>query len=304
MMIRLRGLSLLLVFASVASADPADDLTAQGEQFARDGEYTRAIEAFKKADALAPSAKHACMIGLAYTRRELWSQAEIFLARCKTRATEADPLPDWFAAATTQLADKLKGVDTAALDIRVEPPDAAVQITVSSFAPDETFAPRTIHLVPGTYVITATAPDRASVSATATVKLGADNVVTLKLPPRPQPPPPPPPPPRPVAHARSPLPRYLWIGAGAAAVVGVGFHVFAFHERSVMSDAADKNDLAGYQGAQGTFEFARGTTIGLYAAAAVAAGIGLFLRSEDDRAPVLTGAITHDGAMIGFEVRR
>ena len=98
----LRALALVMLFASVAYAEDADTLTAQGEQLAHDGEYSRAIETFKKADALAPSAKHACLIGLAYIRRELWSQAEIFLDRCKQRATAADPLPDWFAEATTQ----------------------------------------------------------------------------------------------------------------------------------------------------------------------------------------------------------
>src|SRR5690348_7144786 len=109
-----------LLVASPARADDAESLTAQGEEQARNGEFTRAIELFKKADALAPSAKHACLIGLAYTRRELWSQAEIFLDRCKDRATAADPLPDWFAQATAQLAQKLAGVDVATVELRVD----------------------------------------------------------------------------------------------------------------------------------------------------------------------------------------
>ncbi|MBV8758377.1 MAG: hypothetical protein JO257_13915 [Deltaproteobacteria bacterium] len=302
----MRAFLVLIALASVAHADSdADALTAQGEQLARDGEYSRAIDAFKQADAKEHSAKHACLIGLAYTRRELWSQAEIWLDRCKARSNASDPLPDWFAAAQAQLADKLKGVDTAALAIDVSPPDTPALISVSSFPPDETFSPRTIHLVPGTYVITGSVPGQPVATETVTVKLGADNHVTLtfKQPEKVQPPPPPPP----VVvspHPRSSLPKYLLIGAGAAGTVGIVFHVLASGERSDLQHANDINDPNAWQAHSGPFERDRAIAISCYSAAVIAAGVGLWLRHGDEDAPAPTAAIVPGGAVVGFEVRR
>ena len=47
--------------------------------------------------------------------------------------------------------------NVAAVDIRVEPAGTDVKLAVSSFAPDELFGPRTIHLPPGHHVLLATA---------------------------------------------------------------------------------------------------------------------------------------------------
>ena len=147
--------------ATTAHAQPATpdaELVARGEELARSGEFSRAIVAFKQADKLHASAANACRIGLAYTRRELWSQAELFFARCKDRATAADPPPPWLAAAETALTAKLAEIDAAPIDVRVDAPGAL--ISISSFPPDEQFAPRAIHLSPGNYMIVARAPDR------------------------------------------------------------------------------------------------------------------------------------------------
>ena len=303
----MRVLAILIALVAVAHADPdADALTAQGEQLARDGEYSRAIDAFKQADAKEHSAKHACLIGLAYTRRELWSQAEIWLDRCKARSNAGDPLPDWFPAAQAQLAEKLKGVDTASLVIEVSPPDAPALISVSSFPPDETFAPRTIHLVPGTYVISGSVPGQPVATETVTVKLGADNKVTLtfKQPEKVQPPPPPPPPKVVTPSAPSPLPKYLVIGAGGVGAVAILFHVLAAGERSDLQHANDINDPNAWQQHSGPFERDRAIAIGCYGVAAVAAGVGLWLWHRDEHAPAPTAALVPGGAVVGIEVRR
>src|SRR5262245_38276918 len=84
---------LVLLATSTAMADEVDDLVASGEAFAKSGEYSRAIERFKQADARRPRALHACLIALTYTRRELWAQAEVALASCHARAGGGDPLP-------------------------------------------------------------------------------------------------------------------------------------------------------------------------------------------------------------------
>src|SRR5262249_52905921 len=52
---------------------------------------------------------------------------------------------------------KLAAANAAPIEIVVEPGDANVELTVSSFPPDENFTPRTIHLPPGHHVILAKA---------------------------------------------------------------------------------------------------------------------------------------------------
>ena len=176
--------AVLLGFARVAVADDdPETLTARGEELARAGEYTRAIAAFKRADTIRPSAQHACLIGLVYTRRELWSQAEIFFDRCKLRASTSDPLPSWFDAAAVQLAQKLGSVDTAEVVIKVEPAAAAAAaaVSLSMFPADETFEPRTIHVAPGSYVITVRSPGYEPRSETIAPRPGTPTVVTLLL---------------------------------------------------------------------------------------------------------------------------
>jgi hypothetical protein len=295
----------LILVAATAHADPepdADALTAQGEQLARDGEYSRAVQLFKQAEAKAPSAKHACLIGLAYTRRELWSQAEIWLDRCKERATAQDPLPEWFSAATAQLAEKLKAVDTAPLEIKVTPPTANAKISVSSFPPDETFAARTIHLVPGTYVLTGTVPGQPPITQTVTVKLGAANTVTLAF----SEPPQRTPVPRTVEATREPsnLSTYLFVGGGVLAAVGVGFHVVALRERGTLQDAQDANDPTTWRAHDGKFETERAVAIGCYTGAAIAVVAGILLRARHEDAPAISASLTPGGAMVGIEVSR
>ena len=80
----------LCAVSSIVRADEIDELVAKGQELAKQSEWTQAIDAFKQADAKRPRALHACMIGLAYTRRELWPDAELFFARCHARASASD----------------------------------------------------------------------------------------------------------------------------------------------------------------------------------------------------------------------
>ncbi len=141
------------LLSSPAQADDADDHVARGESLAKLGEWTQAIDAFKAADARKPSATHACLIGLAYTRRELWPQAELFLARCRETATTADPAPVWVGDAETALATKIASSKAIPVTFQVGPRGAAATVVLSSFAPDEGFSPRMLHLAPGSYSI-------------------------------------------------------------------------------------------------------------------------------------------------------
>jgi hypothetical protein len=152
----LRYLVVVVALVGPAIADDPASLRSEGEVLARVGRYSEAIDHFKAADHILPAAANACLIALAYTRRELWPQAELWLDTCRNRATAADPAPDWAPTAAAQIRTRLAAANVAAVDIVVTPRGA--EVTVSSFALDERFTPRTIHVPMGRHVFIATAP--------------------------------------------------------------------------------------------------------------------------------------------------
>ena len=158
-----------------------DALVAEGEALAKAGNFSAATEKWKSADKVVPRAKHACLIGLAYTRREYWPQAEVFFARCRQNASASDPVPTWLDAAEKQLEEKLAIAPVAAIKLSVDPPAAAAQFIVSSFAPDEAFGPRVIHLGFGSHTVTVTAPGYARTTVTVDVKNKADQFISVSL---------------------------------------------------------------------------------------------------------------------------
>jgi hypothetical protein len=273
----------LVTASSVAVAGPsAQDLQAQGEQLAKDGRYSEAIDAFKAADKQQPTASHACLIALAYTRRELWPQAEIFLARCHERATPADPLPDWVPVAEQQIAERLATANAAPVTIEVVPAQTAVQLTVSSFAPDETFSPRTIHLPPGHYVILATAPDMPVARKDVVVETKDPQTVTFDLRAAT-----PPIAPRVNALAHdavgrphhSPWKRRLLVGGAVLAGGGLVTYGWMGYEWSQLRT----QDSAQWDAHDGNYSLARGLTIGLWAAGGAAIVTSLFLPGSYER---------------------
>lgn len=175
---------LCFVSSSVFADPTAPELQAQGEELAKQGRFTEAIDSFKAADKLQASAAHACLIALAYTRRELWPQAEIWLQLCQVRASPQDPLPDWAPAEQDQINERLAAANVAAVKLEVQPADANAKLTVSSFAPDEQFAPRTIHLPFGTHQIIAHAQGYKDESQTIEItdKTPKDVVIVLHKP--------------------------------------------------------------------------------------------------------------------------
>ena len=314
----MRALAVAAVIAAVARAaaaqptptpaplpqpppDEAEAIAQQGEDLARQGEFSRAIDAFKQADAITPRARYACLVGLVYTRRELWSQAELFFARCHDRATAADPVPDWLAEAERQLTAKLAEVDAAAVDLRVEPADAGATLRIASFPADESFAPRVIHLAAGTHVVTATADGYEAATQNVEVTGREPMTVTLQLhrpgeivDTRPQLPP----------RKRKNVAKYLWIGAGGAAGIGVVFHLLASRERTQLSTAHDQNNTTLYDKHSSRFDTFRAVTFACYGAAFTAAGIGLVLyltRDKDDEGPRVGGWLDAGGGGFSLE---
>ncbi len=274
----------------VALADDVDDQVAAGETFAKQGEWTQAIAAFKAADATRPRAKHACLIGLAYTRRELWPQAEVFFGRCRARISSEDPAPEWLADAEHTLAAKLATSSAAAVTFAVTPSTALAQISVSAFAPDETFAPRTIHLAPGTYTITVRAPEYVTATRTVVIdKSTRDLAVTAELTATDAVRPPP-------RHSR--VPAYTLLAGGAITVLGLVHHVAL--TRSSRDALVDASTHADYEANHERFLDRRRITLGLYGVGALTVVTGLVLRATvfRRRSPVELSAAARDGGAV------
>lgn len=265
-------------------ADPVDELVAAGVKFAERGEYSEAIDRFKQADAIRPRALHACLIALAYTRRALWAQAEIALASCHERASAGESLPDWIAMdpLDQELSSKLDSVDVAPITVRVEPPAASATISISSFRHDETFAPRVLHLAPGTYAVTATVPGRGSVTQTIVVVDRAPQTVTLRFV-QPEPP--------------SPVP-WVVLGAGGLMAAG-GLAADLLLVQPVRSKLEAAPDRSSWDAHSQSFDRRRALTLGLFAGAAITAAAGVALRFTVYRSEVTVSASANGVALAG-----
>lgn len=287
----------LVVMGGAAHADDSEALQAKGEQLAKDGRFGEAIDAFKAADKIQPRASHACLIALAYTRRELWPQAELYLSICHERAKAGDPLPDWVGLADQQIRERLAAANVVEVAIDVKPANA--QVTVSSFAPDEVFAPRTIHLPLGTHVIFAKADGYEPAQTTLAITTKSPQHIEIELKPIAS---------TPAPDVAEPLPtttekrgKPLIIAGGAAIGAGVLAHLWMGYEHGKLQDAHDGNDPALYSDHSGRYDTARIATIGLYGAGAVCLGIGLYLRSTSPEAPAIAAVpLAEGGALVSI----
>jgi hypothetical protein len=273
-------IGLVLAPAIAIAEDPAA-LRSEGEVLARVGRFSEAIDKFKAADRIRPAAANACLIALAYTRRELWPQAEIWLTTCRDRATPGDPAPDWAPTAAQQIRDRLAAANVAAVEIVVTPRQA--EVTVSSFALDEKFSARTIHLPPGHHAFIATAPGYEDGHAEIVVDDRTPKRVEIVLKQR---------------GVVVPGPRSLRIAgvvAGGAAVVAAGAGIwFGVQARS------DANDLSSHQGPMWTAadeqkylhgQAANDHMVGAYVAAGallVTGGVLYYLGARTHLEPIVT----------------
>ena len=284
---------------AVAVAESGEELRTRGEQLAKDGRYSEAIDAFKAAEKLEPRARHACFIALAYTRRELWAQAEIFLDTCHKRASPGDPLPEWVPMVDELLKERL--ALAAPIEIRVEPADADVKLAISSFANDELMKPRTIHLPPGRHVIIATAAGFNDAQKTVEVTDKTPQVVTITL--------------LPIAtkgpdvvgqvggHKPAPasgIPTYVMAAGAGITVVGAFVHVFAYwparKDLAKLSGTDSK-----YDDAEAKWSSRRSITIGIYAVGAATLITGAVLKYtvfKGKESPVQAAIVPQNGGGI------
>lgn len=289
------------MFASLAHADdaPSDnaDLVARGQELAKQGAWSQAITAFKQADATQPRAQNACFIGLAYLRRELWAQAELYFTRCHDRASATDPLPSWAAEAESQLATKLRAENVAAITIDVTPAAAQPAIAVSGFLPDETLGRGTIHLAPGHYALKVTAPGYPEVDRELDITDKAPQVVRIQLavPVVAKPPPPPPPPPD-----RSYTP-YFVIGGGLALGIA-GIVVDEVKLQPLRDDL--RRSAPSYDAKVGSFDTWRGVTVGMWVGGAILTGLGTYLAVRAHADVAVTARVERDGGAVLVGWRR
>jgi hypothetical protein len=267
--------------AAPVHADPAQ-LEKQGEQLAKDGQFAEAIDAFKAADAERPTTELACLIGLAYGRRNLYAQAELFFDLCHERARSGktgDPVPSWVAKVEAQFRERLESSRLARVTIKVKH-GRAPKVVVSAFAPDETFAPRAIHLPPGRHTITVTDADGETAEKAIVVEGGEPQTVVLSLAGKEDVDPPE----EPRSRAPSKLGRNLaFVGLGVMAAGLVVHATWYKGERDELQEASDTGDVLRYDEHIDSYTNARYVTIGLYSAGAVAAIVGLALHlSRDD----------------------
>ena len=289
----MRAIIVVMGLCATAGAETPEDLVHGGEELAKAGRYSEAIDLFKAADRRQPRASNACLIALAYTRKEAWPQAEIFLDRCKAGATAGEPLPDWVPTATEQLAERLATVNVAAITLVVEPAGTPVELTVSSFAPDEVFAPRTIHLPPGHHVVTARARGWPDVHQTIEVHDRAAQHVTIHLR-------------KPsieIHRGRTPL---VVLGAGAVVTaVAIGIHATWYRDAyNQLNDAKGRGDLGAFQMLEGDFKTKQRVTIGLYGIGLATVVTGLVLRQMGVGDAEVVVAPTNGGGVVSLEWQR
>jgi hypothetical protein len=305
-----------------AGADDRAALQAKGEQLAKDGKYTDAIEAFKAADRIEKRAAHACLISLAYTRRELWPQAELFLSFCHQRAKPGDPLPDWVSLADQQIRDRLIAAGLVEVSIEAKPPNA--QVTVSSFAPDEVFDPRTIHLPIGTHVVFAKAPGYLDGQVIVQITDKTTKHVVIELAPnagsakpgeplvgkgqvfvpdtnleRPESPD--------GGGSKKGMP--LMLAGGAAIALGLVAHGWMGFEHGKLEEAnkppitTASEDL--YAAHSGRYDIARIATVALYATGVACIGIGFYQRSKSEKSTTVAATpLPEGGALVSVGWQR
>jgi len=300
----------VLTWCAVARAQTAAELQAAGEKAAKEGSYAEAIDKFKAADRIEVHSGHACLIALAYTRRNLWPQAEIFRDRCHSLAKERnEPLPDWIDTADKQIEDAIaKAVasqSVAEVTITVVPADAAPNalVTVSSFAPDEKFAPRAIHLPTGIHQLFVSAPGYELATQLVDIKDARPQQVAIKLH-RPGEGPPPVKPEEPVATGPSKVPWILMgAGVGVAAVGGVLDATWYKSARDTLA-STPTTPPGNYNSAESTWSRDRNVVIACYVAGGLAAVTGVVLKytvfKHTEHPPAVSVAPIDNGGVVSF----
>lgn len=287
---------LLLGLAAGAPVLAHADAISEGQELAKKGEYERALAKFKQADAALPRAQTACLIGLAYFRGSHFPEAEVRFAQCRARAKAGEgALPDWLEAMARQLEARLAAF--APIEITTETDEP---IEVSGWS-DDPFEAQVIHLPAGRYTFTSGAASR-----TVEIESTARTEVHLVAPPVAAPLRAKPfrrqlGPARREPEASTPSSTYVLGTSAGLALLGIGLHILVVAPARTRLAAAPTVD--DYDHRFAAYSDARYAVVGLYTAAAIALGIGLYLHHDETQARLAISGDAH-GATVSVSWRR
>jgi hypothetical protein len=270
----------LLALASSATAETRDELQARGEALGREGKWSEAIRSFKAAEKLEHRTIHACLIMLAYTRREAWAQAEVFLSRC-LEPTPGETLPDWVAQAEVLIRDRLGSEQLAPVTIEVVPAGTHATLTASSFEPDEVFTPRTIHLTTGHHLIVAHVPGYPDQQRALEIDSVVPRHVVIEFLTKP---------------GMSTRKKLLIAGAAVAGLGAVSYAIMGVTYLQ-LPDSTAFNDSR-RSAAETTYKVTRVTTIGCWALGAGLLIAGALVHPRDPEATVVSAVPIQGGAIV------
>jgi hypothetical protein len=233
--------------------DAARKAYGDGEKAYTAGDYSKALDNFKKAYELIPTPHAQFWIGMSLAQLNRGDEAvkelEALLAN-----PDASKIGDDKIAEAKKKLDELKSKMVGEVSIATTPPGA--QVTVDG-QPQMGESPMTLKLTPGRHKISVAASGYESKEMEIEIKAGDKLDQKIELaekaaagpatpPPEPAPAPvtPPPEPAAPPAEKKSKVPAYVTLGiAGAGAVVGTFFGIKALGAKSDY-DANPTTDLA------------------------------------------------------------
>ncbi|MFT3692788.1 MAG: hypothetical protein QM831_06590 [Kofleriaceae bacterium] len=263
----------------------AAELQKTGEDLAKNGRYTEAIDAFKAADKKEVRASHACLIALAYARKNEWTPAEIWDAVCHARASKTDPLPEWQGALEQQIT---QSVGTLTPVTFLAEPEAA-KVALDEY-PDSPFGSVTIHLAAGTHAVTTSAPGFVDDHRSIEVKAATPQQVSVKLTAAPTTAP---------AEETTTFNKKLVLAGGIVAGLGFvsyGLMSYEYHQ-------LDQNK--GFNGTpEHVYDVTRISTIGLWAVGGGMIITGLLMRHSETAPAVAITPLQAGGAMVSVGWQR
>src|SRR6185437_6067595 len=221
-------LALVLLSASAHAAPSPDALIEEGLNLRRNGRPEEALEQFRRAHALAPSARPFGQMGLVETSLKRWVDAEGHLAMSLSSPDDA-----WVHKNRTFLDEALAVCRQHVGELVVSGP-AGSEVFVAGNSVGTLPTVPAIHLAEGTVTVTASAPGFRPFERTATITPGKRSTLAIALTPvapTPLPAPPAPPPkaataPMPTVTAKptlSPEARSgSWHTWGGITLAGVG----------------------------------------------------------------------------------
>ena len=278
---------------SKATRDKARDSYKKGEDAFATGDFAAALEGYKGANELIPSAQAQYKIALALDKMGKGADAV-----AAYKAFLAFPPPDSMAEQKASADKRLGELAQSSLKIVTTPPGASIKVDGDRSLDA---APTTISVKPGAHKIEVSLADYEPASRDVTVAAGGSAEVKIELkaaaPPPVVPPPvavasasapptaaPPPPPP---SEPRSKIPAYVTLGVGGVGlVVGTIFGVSALGAKSDFKSqpTSDNADKAERNALIADMAFGVALTLGI-------TGTVLLLSADKSAEPAKTGSL-------------